>query len=68
MANPNPNHFMNLNGKWWELYDFKGNLIKLCLTSEYELLSAVEFFTEYLNGLSIEKPVIREYNEIFLQG
>ena len=61
------NFFMNLNGMWWELFDAKGQLIKLCLVSENDLNQAIQFFTEYASRFS-DEPVIREFEELFRQG
>tara|TARA_B100001063_G_scaffold59587_1_gene53810 strand:- start:919 stop:1170 length:252 start_codon:yes stop_codon:yes gene_type:complete len=61
-------YFMNIRGKWWELYDRKGNLWTLAPVAEHDLTQAMHFFTDYLKGRSVENPVIRDYSEIFLQG
>lgn len=61
------NFYMNLNGIWWELFDKKGQLIKICLVSEYDLNQAIEFFKQYASRFS-EEPVIRDYEELFQQG
>lgn len=60
-------HYMNIAGKWWELYDKKGNLITLCLVASHTLDQAIRFFTDYLRGLGIENPELREYTEMFTQ-